>query len=246
MRDDTTKAGDAANWSVEITDGSSGKVVDEMLFLDTRSGGCGSPDQTPSTVRVSLTPLSASGSGVVGLAQPVTMQVTNQSSVQAYGATVSFTLDNAFDFAGAGGPQGSASFNSTNRLVVYTLGPLLGGTSAKINFQLVPLRAGAAVPGTSPMLALGAGLTNSAANAVSFSPLQSVEPILDVTPTLGGIQLGWSSDSVRLAVEGSSELGSGESWSPTTNRVLQADNGSHHFLGITIPSQQDYFRLHGQ
>lgn len=245
LRDDTSSTGDAQNWAVEITDSSSGfgNILDRMAFLDTRSGGCGSPDQTPGMVSVAVTPPPPSGSGVVGLAQLVTVQVTNASSVQVYGATLSFTLENAFDFAGASGPQGSATFNPTNRVVTYTLGPLLGGTSANIDFQLVPLQKTATVPGSSAILTLGAGLTNSAASGVSFSPIQSVAQTLGVAATPAGLQLGWSSDSTRLAVEGSLTLGAGASWSPTTNNVLQANNGNHHFLGLTAPAPQTYFRL---
>jgi hypothetical protein len=234
----------ATTWSVAISD-SRGTNIDVMAFLDTRSGGCGAPDQFTGTVGVSIASTSPSSGGVIGLARPVTVQVTNQTPVQAYGTTVSFVLGDAFDYGGASGSQGAASFNPANRAVTYTVGPLLAGASADISLNLIPLQTGTAVPGSTPALSLGSGLTNSEpTNTIPFSPVASVQPILGMTPSAGWIQLDWWSDTDRLLVEGSPRLGSGASWSSLTNGIVI--DGSHRFLPCQVTNQQDYFRLYVQ
>jgi hypothetical protein len=242
----TERQSEAAEWSVAIFYTGTSTPLDEMPFLASRSGGCATPSQFSSGVSVAVAGTSPATNGVVGLAQPVTVQVTNQTSVQAYGTTVSFVLGNAFDFGGASGSQGYASFNTNNRVVTYTVGPLLGAASADINLQVIPLQAGVAVPGTAPLLNLATNLTNfTPTNAISFSPIESVPPVLGVTPGPGAILLDWWSDTDRLLAEGSSTLGSGASWSPVINGT-SVTNASHRFLALPVSGQQGYFRIQSQ
>jgi hypothetical protein len=230
----------AANWSLAISDGDT--IVDEMAFLDTRSGGCGASSQVSSNVSVSIAGTSPPAIGTVGRIQPVTVQITNQSSIQAYGTTVSFVLNNGFEYKDANGSQGYGSLS--NRVVTYTVGPLPGNASADIHLQVIPLQTNAVVPGTTPVLAFASGLTNSATGTAGFWPIQSVPPILGVTPSPGGILFDWWSDTDRLLFERSSVLGLGASWSPATNGLVI--NGSHRFLPSTVAGQQGYFRLRSQ
>jgi hypothetical protein len=124
---------------------------------------------------------------------------------------------------------------------------MLPGTSAEIDLQLIPLRAGVAVPGTPPVITLPGGLTNSPTPVVPFSPIESALPTIGLTRTPAGVQLDWWSDTDRLVVEGTSALGSGASWSPVTPVANgTAINGSHRFLAPSVAGRQGYFRLHGQ
>ena len=215
-----------------------------MNFLDTRSGGCGVPSLVSNTVSAVIVATPTTNTGVVGLAQPVTVLVTNLASVQTYGTKVSFVLSNAFDFGGGSGSQGYAS--SSNGVVTYTLGPLLPGATASINLKLIPLRAGAVVPGTLATLNLGANLNNTSPNTASFSPIQSVAPALNSARGPGGtVQLDWWSDTDRLMLESSPALGSGASWSSSDASGTIVD-GSHRFLPQQVAGQQGYFRLRSQ
>jgi hypothetical protein len=226
-------------WSLAVRD-ENGTNVDVMSFLDTRSGGCGSSGMfsNAASVVMSVTP---SPSGTVGLGQPVTFQVTNQSSIQCYGTTVSFVLGNGFDYVGASGTQGSASFNSSNRVVTCAVGPLLGNSTATINVQLIPLQTNA-VPGATPSLALGSGLTNTAPVVPSpFPPIASALPVLSLSRAPTGILLDWWSDTDRLLVESSSAISSASSWAATTNGVIPSS--SHRFLPVSLTGL-GFFRLH--
>ena len=237
----------SVGYSVAIYDPIAGTPLDEMPFLATRSGGCATPSQFSSGVSVSVASMPPPTNGVVGVAQPLAIQVTNQASSQAYGTTVSFALSNAFGFGSASGSQGYASFDLSNQTLSYTVGPMLPGTSAEIDLQLIPLRAGVAVPGTPPVITLPGGLTNSPTSVVPFSPIESALPTIGLTRTPAGVQLDWWSDTDRLVVEGTSALGSGASWSPVTPVANgTAINGSHRFLAPSVAGRQGYFRLHGQ
>jgi hypothetical protein len=232
----------AADYSVAIYDPITGAPVDQMPFLATRSGGCATPSQFASGVGVSVTSTPPPTNGVVGLAQPVTVQVANRSSLQVYGIKFSFALSNAFDFGGANGSQGYASFDASTRMVTYAVGPLSGGASARIDLQLIPLQAGVAVPGTPPVMGVASGLINSTpTTVVTFSPIASAQPIIALAPARSSILLDWWSDTDRLMIERSSALGSGVAWSPQTNGVII--NGSHRFLTNPVSGQQGYFRL---
>jgi hypothetical protein len=150
-------------------------------------------------------------------------------------------LSNTFDFAGASGSQGFASFNPTNRVVTYTVGPLLGGTAADIDFRLIPLRTNA-VPGSAVSVGLGVGLSNLSADTnASFAPVHSVAPILGMERGPGGILLNWSSDTDRLLVERGTQLGAGGSWSTLTNGIVQL--GNQWYLPSQLSGQQRFFRI---
>jgi hypothetical protein len=236
--------GQAAHWSLALKDGRSTNI-DVMSFLDTRSGGCGVPSLVSNTVNVTIATSPTTNNGVVGLGQPVTVQVANQTSIQSYGTTVSFVLSNAFDYGGASGSQGSGSFS--NGVVTYAVGPLLAGATAVINLKLIPLQSGLARPSTLASLNMGQGLVNSSlTNTASFPPIQSIPPVLNVTRGPGGsVQLDWWSDTDRLLIENSSVLGFGASWSFVNNNG-QVNDGSHRFLPQQVAGQQGYFRLHVQ
>src|SRR6266404_3634496 len=132
----------ASKWTISINDPISHTLLDTIPFFSSRSGGCVAPSQLSSGVSVSVAGTSPPANGVVGQAQPVTVQVTNQTPVQAYGTTVTFALSNAFDFGGANGSQGYASFDPSNRVVSYAVGPLPGNASAEISLNLIPLQSG--------------------------------------------------------------------------------------------------------
>jgi hypothetical protein len=234
-----------ASWNFEITDGSggSGILVDKMNMVDTRSGGCGAPDQTPGMANVTLASVSAPATGLVGVAQPVTVQVTNNGPFQAYGTTVSFVLSNGFEFGGASGTQGSGSFDPTTRMVSYAVGPLHGGARAGISFQLIPVQTGSTVPGSLPALGLGTGLVNSApTNTSPLPPVQATPQLIGYKRVPAGILLDSWSDSDRVLVASSAALGSGASWHLVTNGV-PAVNGNHRFLSVSPAGPQNFFQL---
>jgi len=230
--------------TVSIYDPISHSLLDRIPFFSSRSGGCLAPSQLSGGVSVSVAVTSPPTDAVVGLAQPVTLQITNQTPVQAYGTTITFVLSNAFDFGWANGSQGYASFDPSTRIVSYVVGPLPGNASADISLNIIPLQNGLAVPGSPPVLAVGAGLTNSATGEASFSPIVSALPTIGLGRTAGGVQLDWWSDTDRVLVESSSTLGSGASWSPLTSGMVV--NGSHRFQSSPISGRQAYFRLHSQ
>jgi hypothetical protein len=233
----------AKNWALAIQD-SRGTNVDEMSVLDTRSGGCGAPDGYSGAAAVSISAIAPPGGGVVGIAQPFMVQITNQSSYRSYGTTVSFALSEAFDFGGASGSQGYVSFDS-NRIVTYSVGPLLAGDSANIDFQLIPLQANAA-PGDSISLSLG--LSNSVlAIPVAFPPIQSIPPVLNFAPGPGeNVQLDWRADTGLLFAEGSQRLGLGALWSPVNTNNMVTSGANHRFVSQEATGLQGYFRLHSQ
>ncbi len=234
----------APNWTVDLTD-ADGNTVDEMPFLSTRSGGTTAPMETAGGPSVSLVISSSNGSDAAGLVRAVTLQVTNQSSLQAYGTEVSFKLADTFDLAGASGSQGYASFDPASRVVSYAVGPLIGGASADIILQLIPLRSGAAVPAGPALLTLGDGLTNSSpSSTATFTPIETVAPVLNLTPVAGGIQIDWHSDTDRLFVEHTSALGPDALWSPATNTLVT--RASHRFQTFPVTGDQNYFRLRSQ
>lgn len=235
----------AAKWSAAIFDPFTGEALDEMDLLDTRSGGCPNPSEFSDGVSVAVVGTSPPANGVVGLTQPVTLQITNQSSAQAYGTTVSFVLNDAFDFGGASGSQGYASFDPSSRTVSYAVGPMTGNSSANISLNLIPLQPTATIPGSQPVVGVSNNLSNSVPITVSFAPIASALPAIGLSRTPGGLQLDWWSDTDRLLAEQSPSLGSGESWSPITSGT-SVTSASHRFLALPISGGQGYFRLQSQ
>jgi hypothetical protein len=232
----------AANWSLVIYD-VNGDVVDEMPFLSTRSGGTVVTADTTTGPGVSVGTTSSSDSSSAGRVCVVAMQVTNAGPMQSYGTTVSFQLADNFDFAGASGSQGYGSFDPATHVVSYFVGPLLGGASTDIAFQLIPLQAGLAIPAGPAQLTLGEGITNSSPNiTAAFAPIQTTPPTLNLSPVVGGVRIDWYADTDRLHVEQTSQLVAGASWSPVTNGL--ATGSSHRFLTLPVTGNQNYFRLH--
>jgi hypothetical protein len=240
----TEPASGASKWTLTIFDPFTQVPIDELPLFATRSGGFVAPSQFSDNVSVSLANSSSPANGVVGMAQPVTMQITNQSPSQCYGTRISFILDGAFDFGGASGSQGYASFDPSTRTVSYTVGPLLGNTSAELTLNFIALQAISESPGTSPTLALSGSLSNSVSSTISLPTITASPPVMGLSQTLGGIQIDWRSDSDRLLPESSPIFGSGASWTPVTNGIVVS--GNHRFLAPPVVSRQGYFRLHSE
>jgi hypothetical protein len=232
----------AAEYSLAIYDPISGAAIDSLPLLATQSGGCESPGGLSNLVSVTVATVSAPVTAVAGVALPVTLQVTNQGTAQAYGTTVSFVLSNGFDFGGGSSSQGSASFNTNSRVVTCSVGPLAGGAGAEINVQLIPMLTGSATPASSPVLGFSPGLTNAATSNAVFASIQSTPPAVSLVPVPGGVLLDWWADTDRMQLEISPVLGAAASWTP---RVTGVVNGSHRFL-FQPAAPQGYFRLHGR
>ena len=234
----------APNWTIDLSD-ADGNTVDQMPFLSTRSGGTTLSMATAGGPGVSLAITSTNGTDAAGLARRIALQVTNETPVQAYGTAVSFKLADNFEFAGASGSQGYASFDPLTRIVSYSIGPLIAGASADVTLQLIPLRAGLAVPAGPALLTLGEGLTNTSPNSTAaFVPIETAAPILNMAPIAGGIQLDWHSDTDRLRVEHTSALGPNASWSLASNTTITS--AGHRFLTFPVTSNQNFFRLCSQ
>ena len=166
----------APEWSLVLSD-ADGNPVDEMPFLSTRSGGTTAPTETGGSPSVSVAVAPSPGKDAVGIARTVALQVTNQSPLQPYGTAVSLKLADNCDFLGASGSQGYASYDPATRVVSYTVGPLIGGASADIALQLIPLQSGLVLPAGPALLALGGGLTNSSPDSTAaFAPIETVPP----------------------------------------------------------------------
>jgi hypothetical protein len=234
----------AALWTLAIYDPNSLQSLDTIPFFSTRSGGCVAPSQLSGGVNVSIASTSPLTNGWVGQQVPVTVQVTNQSPIQAYGTTVTFALSNGFDFVGGNGSQGYVSFDPATRHVSCVVGSLPGNACASVNVNLVPLQNGLAVPGTAPLVVVGSGLTNSVTGMASFSPIAAAPATIGLQTVRGGVQLDWWSDTDRMFVETSTALGPGSSWSSLTNGIVVS--GSHRFLSAPASGRQGYFRLHSQ
>jgi hypothetical protein len=241
-RQRVTGTSPAARWLLAISD-SRGTNVSVIPFYETLSGGCGCPDLYSGNVTVSAA-TSPSAPGVVGLAQPVTIQVTNQSSVASHNTTITFVLSDSFDFAGANGSQGHATFNSSNRVVTCNFGPLFPGANASLNLMLVPLRTNA-LPAGPATLTLGDGLTNLSPQInPTFFQIAAELPAINLERGPANLIIDWFSDSDNITVQVGSSLNAGAPWSPLTNGIVI--NGNHRLLPIELSGQQGFFRIRAE
>lgn len=241
----------AASWNISINyqDLWTAQILllDDLPFYSTRSGGCITPSTLSSNVNVAIVSISPPTNGVVGIMQPISVVMTNSGPIQAYGTAVSFALSNSFAFGGGSGSQGYAdAMDPSTRTVTYHVGPIRGNGTANINLNLIPLQSGTAMPGTVPILAFAAGLTNAVTNTATFFPIAAASPEIGLAKLNNRAQLDWWADTSHLQAEGSLALGSSAPWTSVTNNALQTVNGSHRFLSISATNQQRYFRLHSE
>jgi hypothetical protein len=235
---DVRAKAEMANTDMVITD-AAGNVVDELNWLATRSGPI--PEaKSLDTVKVSALSPSVF-QGTVGRKSSIPLVVTNSSETWSHGVNVSFKLDPHFDFADSNGSQGYSSFDPTNRLVTYAVGPLPPGGQATVALQVIPLQPDPLPTGSDAIVSVGDGLTNLAAAQINLPQGSSDLPVLTLAKAAKGLELSWLSDTDRLKVLQSTRVGPGASWTAVQNSPYV--DGSKRSISLLVSPGSMFYRL---
>src|ERR1039458_1143946 len=238
---DVRAKADKTNTFMVVSD-TEGNIVDQLNWMSTRGG----PVPEAKVMNFGAVAVSASSTqpiqGTVGLEETIPLVITNSGPNSAYGVTVSFQLANGYDFVDASGSQGYVSFNPTNRLVTYVVGPLPPGGQVDVALRVIPLQPGQSLPSANAVLTVGDVLTNVSSPQVNLPQVSSGLPILTLAKAAKGIELGWFSDTDRLKVFQSPRVGPGAAWSVVTNSPVA--NGTKRIL--TLPTSSGSMFFHSQ
>ncbi len=236
---------DAGTYTFVIKDNAF-EMMDQVNMLTTRSAGAfGQVAAISPQVNLAVGLQSQPAPNVAGRRTTYTFGVTNNGPGSAYG--VQFTLPlintNTFDIASVSGSQGQGTF--TNGGVLFDIGPLASGSTATVQLQVVPVVAGAFLPGSQVGTTPGVGLINPvlADASMNLSSIMLQNPVLSVGKLGGKTALSWQSDTTRILLEQSSGLPPSENWTPVTGSFVT--NGSLWRVDLNSTGDKKFFRLHG-
>ena len=169
--------------------------------------------------------------------------VTNNGPGAAHGISVSLPIPVGLQVLSVGGTQGSGAM--TNGNVVYNVGPLASGNTARIRLKVAATTTNTLTPASLASTAIGAGLNNIGTNSSSaLTPITVNPPSLTHTRKADHVELNWVSDTGLLNVESSSRVGASAVWGGvSTPPTLDAGRRK---LRLPFDSNATFYRLRSQ
>jgi hypothetical protein len=229
-----------SHYSIAVKDNAD-RIVDSLPFITSRTPSCGSFLAASPTSDISVGVASGPASGTIDCATTYDYMISNSGPGAAYGVTFSMPVPDGMQAQSVTGSQGQGAIS--NNTVKFDIGPLAGGSKAKVKVSMVPLRTGFAIGSVQATVEPGEGLTDpQKRNNTTMAPSIAVSPpVLSVVTSTDYAEVSWISATGQLVPQSASRLDGVAPWKRVSNGIVS--DGERKTLRVPFSDSARFFRL---